>query len=76
MLHSSDLGELPQDGCTNGCTSSAEIAHAVLSDADSKRLELLAADAELRAVVDGWTALPNAVRAGLLAMVRAAIGET
>ena len=30
-------------------------------------------DADLRAVVDAWPTLPDAVRAGIVAMVRAAV---
>jgi hypothetical protein len=72
------LTSTPANGCTNGCTSSAEIAHAgqaeAANPADANRLELLAADAGLRAVVDGWSYLPEAVRVGIMAMVRAASG--
>ena len=33
-------------------------------------------DAELQAVVEAWPTLPKAVRAGILATVRAVTGET
>jgi len=59
--------------CTNACTNLPENAqdeHAsAVKLADLQQLELLAADAELRAVVDGWRALPDAVRVGIVAMV-------
>jgi hypothetical protein len=42
-----------------------------MSSDDAKRLELLAENGDLAAVVDGWVDLPEAVRAGIVAMVRA-----
>ncbi len=62
--------------CTNACTSSAENDHdaqpKLTGLTQSKWLELLAADPELLAVVQAWPELPDAVRAGIVAMVRAA----
>ncbi|MDZ4659750.1 MAG: hypothetical protein SH868_19425 [Bythopirellula sp.] len=62
-----------ESGCTNGCTSNAKNAHETpsqgVNEADAKRLELLAADGQLQAVVDSWAMLPDAVRAGITAMV-------
>jgi len=64
------------NGCTNGCTNSPENGNGAtleLADAtNSKCLELLAANPELRGVIDAWAELPDAVRAGVLAMIRAA----
>ena len=61
--------------CTNACTSFAESAHEAqpkLAElASSKCLELLAADPELLAVVQAWPELSDAVRAGVVALVRA-----
>jgi hypothetical protein len=34
--------------------------------------EAVCHDSDLKAVVDGWSALPEAIKAGILAMVRAA----
>jgi hypothetical protein len=45
-----------------------------LAGDDLRRLDALAVDADLRAMVDGWGTLPEAVRAGMLAMVRAVGG--
>jgi hypothetical protein len=36
----------------------------------------MAADDDLRAVIDAWPLLPTALRDGIIAMVEAAIGDT
>ena len=36
--------------------------------------EMVAIDPDLREVIDAWSALPDAIKAGILAMVRAAGG--
>lgn len=61
-------------GCSVGCSkvaeTGAETPLAGVSEADAMRLATLTADANLAAIVDGWNALPKAVRAGITAMVR------
>ncbi|MCO6045941.1 hypothetical protein NG895_18735 [Aeoliella sp. ICT_H6.2] len=60
--------------CTAGCTNPAENAHeaaeSVGGPLEDERLELSAADSDLQAVIDAWSGLPDAVQAGILAMVR------
>jgi hypothetical protein len=41
----------------------------------AKLTALVAGSAELRMLVQSWSALPDALRAGIIAMVRAANGE-
>jgi len=66
------------NGCTNGCTSSTKNANETLPTLDdathSKCLELLASHSELLALVEAWPELSDALRAGVMAMVRAASG--
>jgi hypothetical protein len=53
--------------CTSVCTSEAESAHGGAADA-------AIADPDLAAVVEAWGRLPDAIRAGILALVKAAGG--
>jgi len=68
QVTSSDL-----PACTTACTRFPKTGHESnpggVSKADSKRLEAMAADGELRAVVDAWADLPETLRAGIVAMV-------
>ena len=54
--------------CTRACTSNAEIAHETAAAASAG----IPLDDDLAAVVEAWGTLPAAVRAGIVAMVRAA----
>ncbi|MCO6042859.1 hypothetical protein NG895_02960 [Aeoliella sp. ICT_H6.2] len=65
------------DAYRSAYPSSSESGHDAatigLSENDTRRLDSLAADDDLLAVVDGWAELPEAVRAGILATVRAIV---
>ena len=54
-----ELASPPADACTSACTNNAESPHA---------------DPDLTTIIDAWPTLPQAIRAGIVAMVRAAKG--
>ena len=60
--------------CTTACTSDPENGHGTGSDAAFGRTADGALDAQLTEVADAWAGLPDAVRAGIVAMVRATGG--
>jgi hypothetical protein len=60
----------PESVCTRVCTSDEKIPHEP-ADAASRSI---VPDSDLAAVVEAWAALPAAVRAGIVVMVRAAAG--
>lgn len=67
------LSASSSDGQGLGQTSNARAAKSDASDHKTA-----ATDPDLRAVVDAWPMLPDAVKAGILAMVRTSIdgGQT
>jgi hypothetical protein len=66
-----DFGNGPKPGCTNGCrTSLKNVSETVSSDS----LESALANPDLARIVAAWPTLPEVIRAGILAMVKAADG--
>ena len=70
----------PSTGCPapdfesiGNCVNAEENAHSSESAAQGAALatDLLLVDSDLQAIVDAWPALPEAVRAGILAMIGA-----
>ena len=62
------------DGCTNGCTNSAEdgqlLSRESISTDQTKQGKLLATSPELLTIVTAWPELTEAVKTRILAMVR------
>ncbi len=71
-LISSQAGESPNDESSNDLGQSGE---GVSADWSARKPETVQpealGDADLRMVVEAWPTLPEAIRAGVLAMVRA-----
>ena len=66
-----DLGDVPKSGCTDGCQTSPENVPEVVPAGPPTTVP---DDPKLVRIVTAWPDLPEAVKAGILAMVRAAGG--
>jgi hypothetical protein len=73
----------PYNGLANRSPENASNVHDDTSDADEKRLgallgalaaEIAPADADLSALLTAWATLPEAIKAGIVAMVKASKG--
>ena len=72
MLEMGDTGLEPVDV---SCVQASNLRHAAPSSAAKSGavgVDSPAVDAELRAVIDAWPALPEAVKADILATIKAA----
>ncbi len=66
------LTATPSPACTTACTSEAEKANADPLDGDQPTIAgAEPADTDLAAIVSAWSGLPTAIRAGIVAMVKA-----
>src|SRR4051794_37454709 len=63
-----ELAATPKSACTKACTSKAQIVHGAVEAATTHAAGF---DVDLAVVVEAWPLLPQAVQAGILAIVRA-----
>ena len=73
-LKKQQLTEPPPGACTNACTKPRESCDGDGSGPVPERPAASGADDELAKVTAAWPTLPEAIRAGILAMVKAANG--
>ena len=70
---SAGLTDSDAPACTSACTGDPENVHERGSDVAPDGAADDAVDEQLAAVADAWARLPEAVRAGIVAMVRVAV---
>jgi hypothetical protein len=76
---SADTKGLTEDGnsaCTTACTSNTETANEAITEASGRGdAEGPAQDPRLDAMIESWPTLPEAIKAGIVAMVKASTPE-